>query len=95
MIIYVNPYIGNVSHLLVPTFPCVQLPNSLLRVYPKRADYTSEYLGGFPVIVTSHREVSPFTLYFTQDGPADKGDTAKGLVQQGGKRPPPPGTGVI
>ena len=67
---YVNPYIGNVSHLLVPTFPCVQLPNSLLRVYPKRADYTSEYLGGFPIIVTSHREVSPFTLYFTQDGSA-------------------------
>ena len=31
---YVNPYVGNVSHLLVPTFPTVQLPNSMLRVYP-------------------------------------------------------------
>ena len=31
---YVNPYMGNISHLLVPTFPTVQLPNSLLRVYP-------------------------------------------------------------
>ena len=29
---YVNPYMGNISHLLVPTFPTVQLPNSLLRV---------------------------------------------------------------
>ena len=38
---YVNPYIGNISHLLVPTFPTVQLPNSMLRVYPERADYTS------------------------------------------------------
>ena len=26
---YVNPYIGNISHLLVPTFPTVQLPNSM------------------------------------------------------------------
>ena len=23
---YVNPYIGNISHLLVPTFPTIQLP---------------------------------------------------------------------
>ena len=37
---YVNPYIGNISHLLVPTFPTIQLPNSMLRVYPERADYT-------------------------------------------------------
>ncbi|MCR5548880.1 MAG: GH92 family glycosyl hydrolase [Bacteroidales bacterium] len=63
---YVDPTIGNISHLLVPTFPCVQLPNSMLRVYPKRADFTSEYLDGFPIVVTSHREVSPFTLSFTQ-----------------------------
>ena len=63
---YVDPYIGNISHLLVPTYPTIQLPNSLLRVYPKRADYTSEYLNGFPLIVTSHREVSPFTVSFTQ-----------------------------
>ena len=41
---YDNPYIGNISHLLVPTFPTVQLPNSMLRVYPERADYTSEYV---------------------------------------------------
>lgn len=59
---YVNPYIGNISHLLVPTFPTVQLPNSLLRVYPERADYTSEYLNGLPVIVTNHREKSAFKI---------------------------------
>ena len=28
---YVNPYIGNISHLLVPTYPTVHLPNSMLR----------------------------------------------------------------
>ncbi|MBQ8673758.1 MAG: GH92 family glycosyl hydrolase [Bacteroides sp.] len=59
---YVNPYIGNISHLLVPTFPTVQLPNSMLRVYPERADYTSELLNGLPVIVTNHRERSAFNL---------------------------------
>ena len=59
---YVNPYIGNISHLLVPTFPTVQLPNSMLRVYPERADYTSEYVRGLPVIVTNHRERSAFNL---------------------------------
>ena len=60
-----DPYIGNISHLLVPTFPTVQLPNSMLRVYPERADYTSEYVNGLPVIVTNHRERSAFKLSVT------------------------------
>ena len=59
---YVNPYIGNISHLLVPTFPTVQLPNSMLRVYPERSDYTSEKVNGLPIIVTNHRERSAFNL---------------------------------
>jgi len=62
---YVNPYVGNISHLLVPTFPTVQLPNAMLRVYPERADYTSEYVNGLPVIVTNHRERSAFKLSVT------------------------------
>lgn len=65
---YVNPYAGNISHLLVPTYPTVQLPNSLLRVYPERKDYTCEYLNGLPVIVTNHRERSAFNLYPCPDG---------------------------
>ena len=59
---YVNPYMGNISHLLVPTYPTVHLPNSLLRVYPERADYTSDQLKGLPLIVTSHRGSSAFNL---------------------------------
>mgnify|MGYP002695678000 FL=1 len=59
---YVNPYMGNISHLLVPTFPTVHLPNSMLRVYPERADYTSDLLNGLPVVVTSHRGSSAFNL---------------------------------
>ncbi|MDE5848133.1 MAG: glycoside hydrolase family 92 protein, partial [Muribaculaceae bacterium] len=59
---YVNPYIGNVSHLLVPTFPNVHLPNSMLRVVPERADYTADRINGLPVVVTNHREKSAFNL---------------------------------
>ncbi|TQM46880.1 putative alpha-1,2-mannosidase [Arcticibacter tournemirensis] len=59
---YVNPYIGNISHLLVPTYPTIHLPNSLLRVYPERADFTGNQVSGLPVIVTSHRGASAFNL---------------------------------
>ena len=59
---YVNPYMGNISHLLVPTYPTVHLPNSMLRVYPERADFTGDMLSGLPVIVTSHRGSSAFNL---------------------------------
>lgn len=59
---YVNPYIGNISHLLVPTFPTVHLPNSMLRVYPERREYTTDYISGLPVIVTSHRGRSAFSI---------------------------------
>lgn len=59
---YVNPYMGNISHLLVPTYPTIHLPNSMLRVYPERTDYTSDLLHGLPLIVTSHRGSSAFNL---------------------------------
>jgi predicted alpha-1,2-mannosidase len=59
---YVNPYIGNISHLLVPTYPTVHLPNSMLRVYPERREYTSDRVAGLPVIVTSHRGSSAFSI---------------------------------
>jgi putative alpha-1,2-mannosidase len=59
---YVNPYMGNISHLLVPTFPTIHLPNSMLRVYPERPDYTADQIKGLPLIVTSHRGSSAFNL---------------------------------
>ncbi len=59
---YVNPYMGNISHLLVPTYPTIHLPNSMLRVYPERGDYTGVVLEGLPLIVTSHRGRSAFRL---------------------------------
>ena len=67
---YVNPYIGNVSHLLVPTFPTVHLPNSMLLVYPQRSDYTGEYVDGLPVVVTHHHGRSAFNISPTSGAPA-------------------------
>jgi predicted alpha-1,2-mannosidase len=59
---YVNPYMGNVSHLLVPTYPTVHLPNSMLRFYPDRDSYTSNQIQGFPLNVVSHRSGKVFNL---------------------------------
>jgi len=59
---YVNPYMGNISHLLVPTYPTVHLPYSMLRVYPERQDYTSDQITGLPVAVTTHRGSSAFNI---------------------------------
>jgi len=53
---------GNISHLLVPTFPTVHLPNSMLRIYPQRWDFTGDQINGLPVIVTSHRGSSAFSI---------------------------------
>ena len=68
---YVNPYMGNISHLLVPTYPTVHLPNSILRIYPGRADFTADLLRGLPVAVTSHRGSSAFNISpYSSDGAA-------------------------
>jgi len=59
---YVNPYMGTISHLLVPTFPTMHLPNSMLLVIPSRRDYTTDRLNGLLVVTTSHRGSSAFTI---------------------------------
>jgi predicted alpha-1,2-mannosidase len=59
---HVNPYMGNISHLLVPTYPTIHLPNSMLRVSPERSDYTGMCLRGLPLEITSHRGSSAFNL---------------------------------
>lgn len=59
---YVNPYIGNISHMLVPTYPTIHRPNSMLRVYPERENFTGNVLEGLPVAVPSHRSSSAFKL---------------------------------
>ena len=68
---YVNPYMGNISHLLVPTYPTVHLPNSMLRFYPDRESYTSNTMRGFPLNVISHRSGKIFHLAPAGDNAGD------------------------
>lgn len=66
---YVNPLIGNISHLLVPTYPTVHLPNSMLRFCPNRSDFTSNKIEGFSLNLVSHRSGKVFSLFpFVADG---------------------------
>ena len=59
---YVNPYLGNISHMLVPTFPMVHLPNSMLRIRPERGSYTDSKISGLQVLTPTHRGGSVFRI---------------------------------
>jgi predicted alpha-1,2-mannosidase len=59
---YVNPLMGNISHMLVPTYPTVHLPNSMMRVFPVRSDYTGNVLKGLPLMVVNHRSASTLNV---------------------------------
>lgn len=61
---YVNPYVGNISHLLVPVYPTVSLPHSMLRVFPLRRQVTDEYVTGLPLFVVGHRSEAPLYIGF-------------------------------
>ncbi|MDR2765293.1 MAG: glycoside hydrolase family 92 protein [Tannerella sp.] len=68
---YVNPYTGNISHLLVPCYPTLSRPNGMMRLYPNRTDYTADLMYGLPVVVPSHRGGSPMAFSPTQASEAD------------------------
>ena len=65
---YVDPTIGNVGILLVPTRPAVYLPNSMVRVYPIRADATADRIASFPLTISSHRQPELFSVMPGPDG---------------------------
>ncbi|MFC1652229.1 GH92 family glycosyl hydrolase [Planctomycetota bacterium] len=52
---YVDPTIGNVSKLLVPTFPTYHLPNQMVRMFPISKDYVDDQVTAFPFQVVTHR----------------------------------------
>src|SRR5258705_295931 len=54
-LVYIDPTIGNVAQLLEPTRPTVQLPNQMMRMSPKRTDFIDDQIGGFPLMIVSHR----------------------------------------
>lgn len=62
---YIDPRIGNVGQLLEPTRPTVQLPNQVMRMYPVRADYLSDQISSFPLLVVSHRLGEAFSFHPT------------------------------
>ncbi|MBS1799692.1 MAG: GH92 family glycosyl hydrolase [Acidobacteria bacterium] len=67
---YVDPTIGNVGILLVPTRPAVYLPNSMVRMYPLRADAFDDRIHGFPLTISSHRISELFSIMPGDGAPA-------------------------
>ena len=59
---YVDPTIGNVGILLEPTRPAVYLPNSMVRMYPMRADAMDDRIESFPLTISSHRQPELFSI---------------------------------
>jgi predicted alpha-1,2-mannosidase len=59
---YVDPTIGNVGILLVPTRPAVYMPNSMVRMYPMRADAMDDQIESFPLTISSHRMPELFSI---------------------------------
>ena len=59
---YVDPTIGNIGILLVPTRPAVYLPNSMIRVYPIREDAADDQTESFPLTIGSHRQQELFSI---------------------------------
>jgi putative alpha-1,2-mannosidase len=67
---YVDPTIGNVGILLVPTRPTVYLPNSMVRMYPMRSDATDDRIESFPLTISSHRMDELFSIMPGDGSPA-------------------------
>jgi predicted alpha-1,2-mannosidase len=67
---YVDPTIGNVGILLVPTRPAVYLPNSMVRMYPMRADALDDQIESFPLTINSHRMEELFSIMPGDGDPA-------------------------
>ncbi len=59
---FVDPNIGGVAPILVPTRPTVQLPNQPVRMYPNREDYLDDQITSFPLSMISHRNGQLFRL---------------------------------
>ena len=59
---YVNPYMGNISHMLQPTRPIVHLPNGMVRMLPVRTDHTGNRMSGFPWMTRSHGGALAFNV---------------------------------
>lgn len=73
---YVDPTIGGVGILLEPTRPTVQLPNSMVRMFPAREDQLDDQIAYFPLTISSHRQpwlfgIMPFSGDINAKGSCD------------------------
>lgn len=68
---YIDPTIGNVARFLVPTYPTIQLPNQMLRMFPIKKDYISDQVDAFPLQVTSHRSRGILQMKVSLGGVSD------------------------
>lgn len=59
---WVDPTIGGVGILLVPTRPAAYIPNSVIRVFPYRRDQLDDFISYFPLTISSHRHTHLFSL---------------------------------
>ncbi|HYG37417.1 MAG TPA: GH92 family glycosyl hydrolase [Cytophagales bacterium] len=59
---YVDPTIGGVGILLVPTRPTIHLPNSMVRVFPYKKDQLDDQISYFPLTISSHRHPHLFSF---------------------------------
>ncbi len=78
---YVDPTIGGQGILLAPTRPTVSLPNSMVRVYPVRADQLDDQIDSFPLTIISHRQAELFWL-MPGDGLPDPWDRPAAYDQE-------------
>src|SRR5450631_3505123 len=74
---YVDPTIGNLGILLEPTRPTVFMPNSMVRVYPDRADALDDQIKSFPLTINSHRMQALFSIMPGENGSAAAYDQEK------------------
>ena len=68
---YVNTGIGSVSHMLVPTFRTVQLPNSMYRFNAPYGQYTEDRVGDIWIQNPGHRDQPVFSMRPTSGTEAD------------------------
>ncbi|MCV9385271.1 glycoside hydrolase family 92 protein [Reichenbachiella ulvae] len=72
---YIDPTIGNVSQLLVPTYPTAHLPNQMLRVHPEKGDYLTDQINFYPLQIVKHRSAGEFRMkVFTGQPTFDSGN---------------------
>ena len=60
---WVNTEIGTISHMLVPCFQTVQLPNAMLRVLPPYRDFTDDRVRAVFLQTPDHRGPQVFAVH--------------------------------